>query len=98
MLPYIVQSDKVQCNTQTNTILSSYDYQTTRVQQTDDGRLSVTPVTSTLLFKTGTKVPKLGVMLVGWGGNNGSTVTACILANKLGVTWRTKEGVHVRIA
>lgn len=28
-------------------------------------------------------VPRLGVMLVGWGGNNGSTVTAGVLANRL---------------
>ena len=28
------------------------------------------------------KVPKLGVMLVGLGGNNGSTFVAGILANK----------------
>jgi len=33
-------------------------------------------------------------MLVGWGGNNGSTITAGILANKLGLSWHTKEGVH----
>lgn len=32
-------------------------------------------------------------MLVGWGGNNGSTVTAAILANKHKMTWETKEGV-----
>jgi len=32
-------------------------------------------------------------MLVGWGGNNGSTLTAGILANKHGVTWETKEGL-----
>lgn len=33
-------------------------------------------------------------MLVGWGGNNGSTVTAAILANKLGIQWRTKDGMR----
>ena len=43
-------------------------------------------------FKTDLKVPKLGVMLVGWGGNNGSTVTAGILANKHNITWETKYG------
>lgn len=31
-------------------------------------------------------------MLVGWGGNNGSTVTASVLANKMNISWRTKEG------
>jgi len=34
-------------------------------------------------------------MLVGWGGNNGSTLSAGILANKLGLKWETKEGVHL---
>lgn len=43
-------------------------------------------------FQTSRRVPKVGVMLVGWGGNNGSTLTAGILANKLGTTWHTKEG------
>ena len=33
-------------------------------------------------------------MLVGWGGNNGSTLTASILANKLGISWHTKDGVQ----
>jgi myo-inositol-1-phosphate synthase len=32
-------------------------------------------------FKTSRQVPKVGVMLIGWGGNNGSTLTAGILAN-----------------
>lgn len=31
-------------------------------------------------------------MLVGWGGNNGSTLTAGIVANKLGLSWFTKDG------
>jgi len=39
------------------------------------------------------KVPKLGLMLVGWGGNNGSTMTAALLANKLKLSWETKEGL-----
>jgi len=33
-------------------------------------------------------------MLVGWGGNNGSTVTAALLANKLHLVWETKEGMQ----
>ncbi|KAG0572525.1 hypothetical protein KC19_VG102400, partial [Ceratodon purpureus] len=33
-------------------------------------------------------------MLVGWGGNNGSTLTAGILANKEGISWVTKDGVQ----
>ena len=33
-------------------------------------------------IKVDQKIPKLGVMFVGWGGNNGTTITAGILANK----------------
>lgn len=43
-------------------------------------------------FKTQVKVPKVGVMLVGLGGNNGSTVAAAILANKHKMSFETKEG------
>jgi myo-inositol-1-phosphate synthase len=43
-------------------------------------------------IKTDTRVPKLAVMLVGLGGNNGSTFTAGVLANRQGLTWATKNG------
>ena len=33
-------------------------------------------------------------MMVGWGGNNGSTVTATILANKHNICWSSKRGAH----
>ncbi|XP_034189962.1 inositol-3-phosphate synthase isoform X2 [Osmia lignaria lignaria] len=33
-------------------------------------------------------------MLVGWGGNNGTTITAALLANKLNLTWETKNGIQ----
>eukprot|EP00873_Tetraselmis_striata_P017129 jgi/Tetstr1/437393/TSEL_026076.t1 len=42
----------------------------------------------------GPQSSKLGVMLVGLGGNNGSTLMGGILANKLGITWMTKDGVR----
>ena len=34
------------------------------------------------------------VMMVGWGGNNGSTLTGGILANKHGLTWMTRSGLQ----
>mmetsp|Transcript_21939 Transcript_21939/g.40043 ORF Transcript_21939/g.40043 Transcript_21939/m.40043 type:complete len:519 (-) Transcript_21939:19-1575(-) len=70
-------------------ILSRYEYKTTEYR---DGRIY--PKTDSLVFKTDRRVPKVGLLLVGWGGNNGTTVTAGILANKLGTTWRTKEGLQ----
>jgi myo-inositol-1-phosphate synthase len=33
-------------------------------------------------------------MLVGWGGNNGSTLTAGIISNREGISWVTKDGVQ----
>lgn len=33
-------------------------------------------------------------MMVGWGGNNGSTLTGGILANKHGLTWMTRSGLQ----
>jgi len=70
-----------------NEIISSYTYNSSIVEGN-----SVYPTIKEYVFKTDRKVPKTGVMLVGWGGNNGSTLTAGILANKHNLTWNTKEG------
>lgn len=50
------------------------------------------PVLQEKHIVTDKKVPKLGVMLVGLGGNNGSTFTAGVLANRKQMTWATKGG------
>ncbi|XP_012273112.1 inositol-3-phosphate synthase 1-A [Orussus abietinus] len=76
-------------------IEAEYEYHTTKVRRPDDQHPEyvVTPVSSNLRIRTQLNVPKLGVMLVGWGGNNGSTITAALLANKLGLSWETKNGL-----
>lgn len=73
-------------------IEADYCYQTSSVS-CDGESYTVTPHSTDFTFRTEHRVPKLGVMLVGWGGNNGSTVTAAVLANTLGLTWQTKNGV-----
>ena len=73
-------------------ITAEYTYETTAVSVDPTGRVIAKPVAEKLVFTTRRAVPKLGVMIVGWGGNNGSTVTAGILANKHKLTWRTKAG------
>lgn len=45
-------------------------------------------------IRTERNVPKLGLMLVGMGGNNGSTLVAALEANRQSLSWRTKEGVQ----
>uniref|UniRef100_A0A671LXL5 inositol-3-phosphate synthase n=1 Tax=Sinocyclocheilus anshuiensis TaxID=1608454 RepID=A0A671LXL5_9TELE len=73
-------------------IESRYCYHTASVRR-DGDTFTVTPSSTEFIFRTERKVPRLGVMLVGWGGNNGTTVTAAVLANKLGLTWKTKTGL-----
>lgn len=73
-------------------IISDYSYSRNHVEVVN-GKVNIKPQNHRYIFKTKTKVPKAGVLLVGLGGNNGSTVTAGILANKYNITWETKNGV-----
>jgi myo-inositol-1-phosphate synthase len=60
-----------------------------------DKVVTVVPQQHKYTFKTKTTVPKHGMMLIGWGGNNGSTVSAALFANKHKMSWERKEGtVH----
>lgn len=73
-------------------ILSKYIYRTTSVATAEDGSFMATPHETVYNFHVDRKVPKVGMMLVGWGGNNGTTVTAGIIANRRGLVWDTREG------
>ena len=78
-------------------IHSVYDYQTTElVHEEKNGtyQWTVKPKNVKYEFKTDVHVPKLGVMLVGWGGNNGSTLTGGVIANREGISWATKDKVQ----
>mmetsp|Transcript_28872 Transcript_28872/g.48553 ORF Transcript_28872/g.48553 Transcript_28872/m.48553 type:complete len:517 (+) Transcript_28872:22-1572(+) len=75
-----------------DTIVSNYDYQSTEARIID-GKLSVKPISRRYTFRTSTKVGKIGFLQVGWGGNNGTTVTAGIIANREKISWRTRTGV-----
>jgi myo-inositol-1-phosphate synthase len=77
-----------------NEIKSKYTYRTTLVNETSEGKFVATPKETVYDFKTERKVPKTGMMLVGWGGNNGTTVTAGIIANRRGLVWETREGTR----
>ncbi|SMQ46298.1 unnamed protein product [Zymoseptoria tritici ST99CH_3D7] len=72
-------------------ILSKYHYRTTKVKRTG-GRVVASPHEALFDFKTKRHVGKVGMMLVGLGGNNGTTVTAGIIANRRKLTWETREG------
>uniref|UniRef100_A0A7S0VHK9 inositol-3-phosphate synthase n=1 Tax=Polytomella parva TaxID=51329 RepID=A0A7S0VHK9_9CHLO len=74
-------------------ITSNYEYDTTKIDRAEDGKWSIKPTSTKYEFRVTRNVPKLGVLLVGWGGNNGSTLTAGLLTNKHGITWMSKEGL-----
>jgi myo-inositol-1-phosphate synthase len=73
-------------------IKSAYTYRTTKVTKGAEGKYVAEPVETVYDFKVERKVGKVGLMLVGWGGNNGSTVTAGIIANRRGLSWESREG------
>lgn len=73
-------------------INSKYVYRTTAVTRTAAGGYVAKPKETNYEFKVDRKVGRIGMMLVGWGGNNGTTVTAGILANRRNLVWDTKTG------
>ncbi|XP_047031947.1 inositol-3-phosphate synthase [Helicoverpa zea] len=72
-------------------IYSDYEYEETLVTRNGD-EVTARPIRKTLNIRTDRRVGKVGVMLVGWGGNNGSTFTAAVLANRHQLSWNTKNG------
>lgn len=58
-----------------------------------NGQYLVTPTVQEYEFQTKRTPSKTGLMLIGMGGNNGSTLCATVLANRHQVAWQTKEGL-----
>jgi myo-inositol-1-phosphate synthase len=87
---FVVNSPNVEYTD--DTIKTKYTYRTTDVSQNADGKYVAVPKETVYDFQLDRKIPKLGVMLVGLGGNNGTTVTAGIIANKRNLVWETKQG------
>ncbi|XP_067626396.1 inositol-3-phosphate synthase [Eurosta solidaginis] len=75
-------------------IETDYEYQTSNVKRTANGKIQVHPETAALTIRTDRSVPKLGLMLVGWGGNNGTTLTAALEANRRQLQWRKRTGIQ----
>ncbi|PAV70954.1 hypothetical protein WR25_20929 [Diploscapter pachys] len=88
----IVNSPLVK-TTENGVLESTYVYRKNHFEQTEEG-LRVTPKEHAYHFKTHLKPRKTGVLLVGIGGNNGSTAVGSIFANRKNMSWRTKDGVQ----
>uniref|UniRef100_A0A7S2ZMU0 inositol-3-phosphate synthase n=2 Tax=Rhodosorus marinus TaxID=101924 RepID=A0A7S2ZMU0_9RHOD len=91
--PVIVSSDSVQYSE--DEIISKYSYTDTKVTIGEDGTVTAFPQNSLFEFKTRRKVSRLGLMMVGLGGNNGTTVAAAMYAKKHSLEWQTRAGTHV---
>ncbi|TID15837.1 hypothetical protein CANINC_004367 [Pichia inconspicua] len=74
-------------------LTSKYTYENSIVtKDSNDGKIHIDTVQTNLNFKLDLKVPKVGILLVGLGGNNGTTFCAATLANKLKIEFQTREG------
>lgn len=94
--PIQVHSDNLKYSE--DELLAKYTFHSSNVKKSTDSngqvKYEVKPVEKELEFKTLRKVPKTGLMLVGLGGNNGTTLVATILANKHQISWGTRDGVQ----
>jgi len=90
-LHFEVKSPDVQYTS--NSIIAKYTYCGNNVC-IGSGHPVVIPYQWDYSFKTKRHVGRVGLMLVGWGGNNGSTLTASIYANKNKIEWHTKDGIQ----
>ncbi|ODN06032.1 Inositol-3-phosphate synthase 1 [Orchesella cincta] len=75
-------------------IKAKYNYESSTATQHPDGRITINPYTLEMDVTTAAKVPRTGLMMAGWGGNNGTTFTGMCLANKHKLTWHSKRGEH----
>lgn len=85
-----VLTDKT--NAQDNALYSSYTYQNSVVEK-KDGKYVVTPTETDYEFKLDLNVPKTGLLVVGLGGNNGSTLCAAVAANRHNISFHNKSGI-----
>lgn len=74
-------------------LYTKFTYENSVVEKDANGKFIVTPTASDYEFKVDLKVPKVGLLLVGIGGNNGTTLLGATLANKRNISFENKEGV-----
>ncbi|CCE61369.1 hypothetical protein TPHA_0A02880 [Tetrapisispora phaffii CBS 4417] len=86
----IVNNDK--CTIEGNTLKSKYTYTSNLVTKNDStNSYIVDTVKKDYEFNVDLNLPKLGIMLVGLGGNNGTTLLASVLANKNNLEFYSKN-------
>ncbi|KAJ3873923.1 hypothetical protein F5051DRAFT_109271 [Lentinula edodes] len=74
-------------------ITAKYENRSAEVTVTD-GQFLVNPTVQSFEFQTKRVPGKTGLMMIGVGGNNGTTLCATILANRHNIVWHTKQGIQ----
>ena len=89
---------KIKVNTDRTTyseteLTTKYTYENSIVSiNKETNEYNVENIETDLTFKVDLKVPRVGVLLVGLGGNNGTTFTAATIANREKIKFQTREG------
>lgn len=92
MVQIKVNNDNVTYSQDNSKLTSIYDYQSPIVTTTDQGNYEINTNKRRYQFDVDLKVPKVGLLLVGLGGNNGSTFVSAIEANKQKLSFHSKNG------
>ncbi|KAI5116774.1 hypothetical protein M0805_008729 [Coniferiporia weirii] len=92
--PYPIQVASENTSYSGEFITAKYHDRGASVETLPNSQLKVTPTVKAYEFKTQLKVPKTGLLMVGLGGNNGTTLCATIIANRHNISWRTKSGIQ----
>jgi myo-inositol-1-phosphate synthase len=92
MVQIKVNNNNVTYSEDNSKLTSVYDYQSPIVTTTEEGVYEVTTNSKKYQFDVDLKTPKVGLLLVGLGGNNGSTFVAAVEANKQKLTFHSKNG------
>jgi len=89
--PFSIDSDAIIEDTPIQ-IVTKFQSRTSKIIH-GPSSISVKVETTDYLIKTDRTVPKkLGLLMIGWGGNNGSTLTAALIANRKNLSWKTRRG------
>lgn len=92
MVSIKVKNDNVKYTEDNSKLSTTYTYQNSTVEESEPGVYSVTPFSKEYKFDVNLKVPKVGLLLVGLGGNNGTTLVSAVEANKQKIVFNTKDG------
>uniref|UniRef100_A0AC35TX32 Inositol-3-phosphate synthase n=1 Tax=Rhabditophanes sp. KR3021 TaxID=114890 RepID=A0AC35TX32_9BILA len=71
---------------------AQFEYKKNEITREGDA-IKISPKSHNYTFKTKMAPTKTGLLLVGLGGNNGSTVMGSIIANRLAMNWETRNGL-----